>query len=128
MHTDDFLDWATWVEQFSGWKELPNHKNVKYVVIRLQGHAITWWVFRLCEKEREKGSLIIWRRWRKECAKNSFHQTMPRISFLVLSYNPRHEKCWRAYNWIYELLSWIKFMGMEIQVIVRYITGLNSHV
>lgn len=62
MHPDKFLDWANWVEQFSGWKELPNHKKAKYVVIRLQGHAITWWVFILCEKERERGRLIIWRR------------------------------------------------------------------
>ena len=39
LHPDAFLDWIDRVDQYFEWKEIPEDKKVKFVSLKLKGHA-----------------------------------------------------------------------------------------
>ena len=40
---EDFVDWLNQVERIFEYHEIPDHKRVKLVAIKLKGRALAWW-------------------------------------------------------------------------------------
>ena len=40
---EDFVDWLNQVERIFEYHEIPDHKRVKLVAIKLKARALAWW-------------------------------------------------------------------------------------
>jgi len=58
LDPEEFLDWLHTVERVFKYKDIPEHKKVKLVALRLRKYASLWWTNLCAKRVRERKSKI----------------------------------------------------------------------
>jgi CRISPR/Cas system-associated endoribonuclease Cas2 len=67
LQPDEFVDWLQTVERVFEYKEVPEEKKVKIIVVKLKKHASIWWENLKKKREREgKRKIKTWEKMRRE--------------------------------------------------------------
>jgi hypothetical protein len=126
LDPNDFTDWLNHVERVFEYHEIPDHKKVKIVGIKLKGRASAWWEQIQTQRVRfGKKKVQDWSKMKKKLQEQflpfNYRQTLYKNLHnlrQVGSVDDYTEK-------FYELMARVNLHEDEEQIVARYISGLK---
>jgi hypothetical protein len=126
LDPNDFTDWLNHVERVFEYHEIPDHKKVKIVGIKLKGKASAWWEQIQTQRVRfGKKKVQDWSKMKKKLQEQflpfNYRQTLYKNLHnlrQVGSVDDYTEK-------FYELMARVNLQEDEEQIVARYISGLK---
>jgi hypothetical protein len=130
LQPDEFVDWLQTVERVFEYKEIPEEKKVKIIVVKLKKHASIWWENLKKKREREgKRKIKTWEKMRRELTRKFLPVHYYQDNFLQLQNLRQKNLSVEEYTREFEkLMMKCDIHEKEEQTIARYLGGLNTDI
>ncbi|CAJ2652834.1 unnamed protein product [Trifolium pratense] len=128
MGVDEFLDWQIDVDRFFDVMDVPEHKQVKMVAIRLKSTAAVWWDRLVVERKRQrKNPIRTWRKMKQLMLERFLPEDYEQILYKMYIECVQGKRSVTEYTAEFLRFSERNELGeSENQKVARYISGLKS--
>ncbi|KAK0594953.1 hypothetical protein LWI29_002093 [Acer saccharum] len=130
MQPDEFIEWLNTVDRIFKYQEVPEHRKVKLVAIKLRKHASFWWENFKKQRDREERSKILtWIKMKKELTRKYLPDNYRQDVFLKIQNFRQKDLSIAEYTVVFDnLMLKGDLMEPEEQTIARYLGGLNYEI
>ncbi|KAK0587640.1 hypothetical protein LWI29_026225 [Acer saccharum] len=130
MQPDEFIEWLNTVDRIFEYQEVPEHRKVKLVAIKLRKHASFWWENLKKQRDREgRSKILTWIKMKKELTRKYLPDNYRQDIFLKIQNFRQKDLSIAEYTAEFDnLMLKGDLMEPEQQTIARYLGGLNYEI